>query len=200
MERLVRTKIKGNSVDSSNDGRVPKFDDLPALPTCYKEPVAVLEEMRRAILKMDRSPSTIAITRRHDVTSPRSESEGPFMHSMDFNPEGPFALSPYLLPTSNDAHNVPSMRFHVPIQAYNDKSGSIMYTNQSSFEGMSHQVHTHTQMLPVRANGHANDACFNPLSHSYKDFEPLPFWDDNDSYLGGDLANFIEGVLQCVED
>ena len=108
MEHMVRTKIKGNgnSIDRSNDGRVPKFDDLPALPTCDKEPTAVLEEMRRAILKIHVTPSSIAITRRRDLTSPGAESESSCEHSMDFNPEQSFVFSPSLLPTSNDAQNI----------------------------------------------------------------------------------------------
>ncbi len=185
MEHMVRTKIKGNgnSIDRSNDGRVPKFDDLPALPTRDKEPSVVLDEMRRAILKR----SSIVVTRGRDLTSPRSESESPCEHNVDLHPEEPFVVSPSLLPTSNYSQNTPYIRLHLPFQA--DTRETMMYTNQSSLEGMSKQVHSHAQMFPVRANAHAND----------EDFEPLPFWDDNDSCLGGDFANFIEGALQDVE-
>ena len=142
---------------------------------------------------MDRSLSSVAITPRCDSISPRPESGSPHCeHNMD--PEQSFVFPPPVLPTSNDAQNIPSMRFHSPIQA--DTSGPMMYTNQSSLVGMSHQVDSHTQMLPVRAYADVNE-CNEDID---LELEPLPYWYDNDneSCLGGDFANFIEDAIQCV--
>ncbi|KAL7490536.1 hypothetical protein ACHAWT_000107 [Skeletonema menzelii] len=68
MERLVRTKIKGNSVDS-RDGRHPHFDDMPPLPNCHKEPPDVLYEMEKAVLKMKSSSAT-----QYDLKMPPNEN------------------------------------------------------------------------------------------------------------------------------
>ncbi len=64
MNHMVRTKIKGNSnstVDSSDDDRAPNFDILPPLPVNNKQPSpAVLNEMEKAILKLQSSPGVMA--------------------------------------------------------------------------------------------------------------------------------------------
>ncbi len=61
MKHMVRTKIKGNStVDSSDDGRTPNFDNLPPLPVCNKQPSDVLNEMENVNLKLQSSPGAMA--------------------------------------------------------------------------------------------------------------------------------------------
>lgn len=195
MEHLVRTKIKGNTVDSSDGGRVPNFDDMPRLPICKKQPSAVLDVMGKAILKIQ--SSSIA---HHDLTmnstSTLLQASFDAANHRIVSPgfEHPCVL-PSLLLTSNDNdnHSIPFMRFEMPFQT--DTSASMTYMNQASFEGklQSHQVESHM----FRAN--SNAACFSPLRQCNEDFEPLPFWDYNDCDLSDDFANFIEGALKQIE-
>ncbi len=207
MERLVKTKIKGNTVDSSYDGKVPNFDDMPRLPICNKQPSAVLDEMGKAVLKMQSSsiahrcvtmnPTLTLLTSSNDADhrtiSPGFES--PCEFSLTFNSEEPFALPPSLLPTSNSnaSQSAPFMHFQLPLQV--DTSESMAYTDQAIyFEGTSrsHQVESHMH----RTNSDA--AFFNPLNQVNEDFEPLSFWDYNDCDLSDDFANFIEDAIHQV--
>jgi len=205
MELLVRTKIKGNTDDSSDDIRAPNFYEMSPLPKHLEQPSDVLDEMRRAILKIGSSISHLD----HDLTMPptilyrqvtdhltvcppsRSPCECEF--DMDFNLEEKFVLPPPHSPTSNQSQSVPLRCFHLPTQADNSKSKA--YTNQDSFEGTSQQVQSHT------FQARSNDVCFSPVAdrHSNEDFEPLPFWVDNDYCLDDDFANFIEGAIHQVE-
>lgn len=202
MERLVRTKIKGNTVDSSYDGKVPNFDDMPRLPICNKQPSAVLDEMGKAVLKMQSSfiahrsvkmnPTLLTSSNDADHRTIAPGFESPCEFSLTFNSEEPFVLSPSLLPTSNASQSVPFMHLQLPLQV--DTSESMAYTNQASFEGTSrsHQVESHMH----RTN--SDTACFNPLKQINEDFEPLSFWDYNDCDLSDDFANFIEDAIHQV--
>eukprot|EP00985_Skeletonema_marinoi_P024940 scaffold17845_cov58-Skeletonema_marinoi.AAC.1 len=114
MEHLVRTKIKGNIVGSINDGKIPNFDALPSLPICDKHPSDVLNEMEKAILKIQNS----SIAHRDDLTmstlshasfidatdhstvSLGSESSCDF--SVDVDPDEPFMSPPSLLPAASN--------------------------------------------------------------------------------------------------
>ena len=205
MELLVRTKIKGSTIDSSNDYRAPDFYQLLPLPTDKQPLNDVLDEMRKAILKIGSSishlgrdltmPPTILhrqITD-HRFVSPASESACACKVCMDFNLEEPFMLPPSHSPTSDKSESVPHMHFHLPLQAHNSQSHS--YADQDSFEGTYQQVHSH----PRTPRARSNDVYISPIRHSDEDFEPLPFWVDNDSCLDDDFANFIEGAIHHVE-
>lgn len=205
MELLVRTKIKGNKVDSSDDIRAPNFYDLPTLPTDKQPSDGVLDEMRKAVMKIGSSISHLdrdlmmppTILRRqitdHRTVSPTSKSVCACEVCMDFNIEEPFMLPPPHSPTSNRSESLPLMRVPLPLQAHNHLSHS--YTNQDSSEGMSQQVHSHSHLPQARSN----DVYISPIRHSDEDFEPLPFWVDNDSCFDDDFANFIEDAIHHVE-
>lgn len=204
MKRLFRTKIKGNTVASSDDGTIPNFDDLPPLPICKQPSNNVLAEMGKAILKMHNQrissiaprdstvPPAPLHARSNDAAvqltvSPRSES--PFKFSVGFNPKEPSVLPPSYLPTSDASQGV---TFMMPLQV--GTSESIASTNQTSFEGTSCKVQSH--IMP-QAQAESNDVSFSPLKHNNEDLEPLPFSVDNDPF--DDFANFIEGAIQPVE-
>mmetsp|Transcript_10132 Transcript_10132/g.16703 ORF Transcript_10132/g.16703 Transcript_10132/m.16703 type:complete len:138 (-) Transcript_10132:295-708(-) len=104
MERLVRTKIKGTMTVSSEHLSVPNFDDLPPLPVCYKQPSDVLDEIRRAVLKMNSSsiqhrdysimPLNLLHASVNDVTNhrtvlPGSESPCPWEFSLSVDQKQP---------------------------------------------------------------------------------------------------------------
>ncbi len=190
MKHLVRTKIKGDAADSSDDGRVPNFDDMPSLPIRKKQPAAVLDEMEKAILKMQ--GSSIA----HPISTPMQASFNDANHPIVSPVLRPSAL-PSLLPTSNDDGNdnqsVPFMRFQLPFQA--STSESITYMNQTSFDEKSQSHQVESRMF--RAN--SNAAHFSPLRQSIEELQPLPFWDYDDCDLSDDFANFIEGAIHQVE-
>jgi hypothetical protein len=213
MKHMVRTKIKGDAVGSSDDGRVPNFDNLPPLPACYKQPSAVLEVMENSISKLHSFSGAIAhsgstmpslppsklasfnCATNHQMILPRTETPCDF--NVDHNPDESYLLpdSPPLTSRTVSSESqlmwlfcVPPMR-HLPLQADNTAE-SFTYTNQTSFQGSHHPV----QSNMLGAN--LNDLCFSPLKHT-EDFEPLPFWDDN--FLCDDFANFINGAIQQVE-
>ncbi|KAK1745661.1 heat shock factor family protein [Skeletonema marinoi] len=206
MEHLVRTKIKGNIVGSIDDGKIPNFDALPSLPICDKHPSDVLNEMEKAILKIQNSSiahrdltmSSLSHASFNDVTdhptvSLGSESSCDF--SVDVDPDEPFMSPPSLLPAvsnGSQGQGVPFMRCHLPLQA--STSESMTYTNETSVEGSSHQAQSH-----VMLQADFNDLCFSPLKHSNDDFEPLPFWVDNDSCVSDEFANFIGHAIQNVD-
>mmetsp|Transcript_22423 Transcript_22423/g.34635 ORF Transcript_22423/g.34635 Transcript_22423/m.34635 type:complete len:326 (-) Transcript_22423:116-1093(-) len=200
MDCLVRTKIKGNTVDSNDDRRILNFDDLPPLPIPDKQPSAVLNEMENAILKIhsssiangDLKMSTLFHTSFSDATGHRSKN--PCELNADLNQDEEFTSPPSLLPASNVSQGVPIpfLRSHLPRQA--NTRDSITYTNQTSAEGTSHQVQSH-----VMLQADFNDLCFGPLKHSIEDFEPLPFCIDNDPCFSDDFAKFIEGAIQLIE-
>ena len=206
MERLVRTKIKGNSVDS-RDGRHRHFDDMPPLPNCHKEPPDVLYEMEKAVLKMKSSSATqydLKMPPNENVSdcqtlvstdltfSPRSENHCKF--SVDFHDSEEPIMPPSSIPSfySNCSQSVPFVRDKPPFQA--DTSESMTYSYQSRFyEGTIRPVQS---PIRVQAKSHA---CFtSPIKHTGdEDLEPLPFRVDNDySDLGDDeFANFITGAI-----
>eukprot|EP00984_Skeletonema_dohrnii_P027873 scaffold17571_cov154-Skeletonema_dohrnii-CCMP3373.AAC.3 len=107
MDCLVRTKIKGNTVDSNDDRRILNFDDLPPLPIPDKQPSAVLNEMENAILKIhsssiahgDLKMSTLFHTIFSDATDHRSKI--PCELNVDLNLDELFTSPPSLLPASN---------------------------------------------------------------------------------------------------
>ena len=206
MAHLIRTKIKGNTVGSIDDGKIPNFDDMPPLPICDKHPSDVLNEMEKAILKIhsssiahrDLTMSTLSHASFNDVTDHPTVSlgsESPCEFSVDVDTDEPFMSPPSLLPAASNGsqgQGVPFMRFHLPLQA--STSESMPYTNQTSVEGSSHQAQSH-----VMRQADFNDICFGPLKHSNEDFEPLPFWVDNDSCVSDGFANFIGGAIQNVD-
>lgn len=189
MERLVRTKIKGTMTVSSEHLSVPNFDDLPPLPVCYKQPSDVLDEIRRAVLKMNSSsiqhrddsimPPNLLHASVNDVTNhrtvlPGSESPCPWEFSLSVDQKQPIVL-PRSNDNQSDSQSVPSTRFDLPVRA--DNSKSMTYTNQSTFEGTAYQDQSqqlrsfsYERMGPLR------------LSHVNEDFEPLP-WFGNDFCL-----------------
>mmetsp|Transcript_25662 Transcript_25662/g.43484 ORF Transcript_25662/g.43484 Transcript_25662/m.43484 type:complete len:150 (-) Transcript_25662:259-708(-) len=124
MDCLVRTKIKGNTVDSNDDGRILNFDDLPS---------AVLNEMENAILKIhsssiangDLKMSTLFHASFSDATGHRSKS--PYELNADLNLDEEFTSPPSLLPASNVSQGVPIpfLRSHLPRQA--NTSDSMTY-------------------------------------------------------------------------
>ena len=207
MELLVRTKIKGSTVESSDDFRAPNLNELLPLPTYDKQPPDVLDEMRKAILKIgpsishlgcDLTMSPTILHRQitdHQTVSPTSKSACACEVCMDFNLEEPFMLPPPHTATSDESESVPLMHFHLPYQAHNSQSKA--YADQDSFEGTSsQQVHSHPHTLRARSK----DVCCCKVRCCCADFEPLPFWVDNDdSCLDDDFANFIEGAIHQVE-
>ena len=117
---------------------------------------------------------------------------------MGFNLEEPFMLPPPHSPISNRGESIPLMHFHLPFQAHTSQSKA--YADQDSIEGTYHyqQVHPHPHTHTPRAR--SNHACFCQVRDFCEDFEPLPFWADNDSCLDDDdFANFIEGAIHQVE-
>jgi len=206
MEHLVRTKIKGNTVGSIDDGTIPNFDALPSLPICDTHPSDVLNEMEKAILKIhsssiahrDLTMSSLSHASFNDATDHPTVSlgsESPCEFSVDVDPDMPFMSPPSLLPAvsnGSQGQGVPFKRCHLPLQA--STSESMTYTGQIGVGGKSHQAQSH-----VMRQADFNDICFGPLKHSNEDFEPLPFWVDNDSCVSDEFANFIEGAIQNVD-
>ena len=181
MAHLIRTKIKGNTVGSIDDGKIPNFDDMPPLPICDKQPSDVLNEMEKAILKIhssssiahrDLTMSTLSHASFNDASDHPTVSlgsESPCEFSVDLDTDEPFMSPPSLLPAvsnGSQGQGVPFKRFHLPLQA--STSESMTYTNQTSVEGSSHQGQSH-----VMLQADFNDLCFSPLKHSNDDFEPL---------------------------
>eukprot|EP00985_Skeletonema_marinoi_P022106 scaffold13910_cov132-Skeletonema_marinoi.AAC.3 len=133
MDCLVRTKIKGNTVDSNDDGRILNFDDLPPLPLPDKQPSAVLNEMENAILKIHSSSiangylkmSTLFHTSFSDATDHRSKN--PCELNADLTLVEEFTSPPSLLPASNVSRGIPIsfLRSHLPRQA--NTSDSMTY-------------------------------------------------------------------------
>ncbi len=202
MELLVRTKIKGSTVESSDDIKAPNLYELPPLPAYDKQPPDdVLDEMRKAILKIgpsishfdrDLTMSPTVMHRQvtdHRTVSPTSTSACEVC--MDFNLEEPFMLPPPRSPTSDKSESGSLVRFHQPLQA------QIGQSTADSLEGIHQQVHSHSHTHTPRAK--SNEVYFSP-DILHEDFEPLPFWVDNDSFLDDDdFANFIEGAIHQVE-
>lgn len=210
LERLVRTKIKG---DNTFVGIVPNFDDMPPLPICNKQPSDVLDEMEKAILKMKSSshmqpglvmpPNNNGTDRQtllHDATdlsfSPRSENSREF--GVDFNNNNPEEhFMPPSLPSSNfnGSHSFPSVHVNSPFQADTHSSATMAYTYQACFEEMPQQVQS--PMLRVQAP--KSGVCFSPIKHGDQDFEPLPFRVGDNSCVGDEFANFIGSTIRHIE-
>lgn len=210
LERLVRTKIKG---DNTFVGIVPNFDDMPPLPICNKQPSDVLDEMEKAILKMKSSShmqpglvmppnnnGTDRQTMLHDATdlsfSPRSENSREF--GVDFNNNNPEEhFMPPSLPSSNfnGSHSFPSVHVNSPFQADTHSSATMAYTYQACFEEMPQQV----QSPILRVQAPKSGVCFSPIKHGDQDFEPLPFRVGDNSCVGDEFANFIGSTIRHIE-
>ncbi len=196
MEHLVRTKIKGNTVDSSSsdDGRVPNFDNMPRLPIRKKQPAAVLDEMEKAILKMQSQSSSIVhrdLTLNSISTLTQASFNDAYHPIVSPGCESPCEFGLYF----NDNQSVPFMRFQLPFQA--DTSEPMTCMNQASFVGTSQSHQVKSQIFQASSNA----IYFSPIRQSIEDFdfEPLPFWEYSDCDLSDDFANFIEEAIHQVE-
>jgi hypothetical protein len=208
MKHMVRTKIKGDAVGSSDEGRVPNFDNLPPLPRCYKQPSAVLDVIENSMLKLQSSlgavthpgstmpilpppkPANIDCATNYQMSLPRTE---PCDFDADLNPDESFLLPvvspltsrPVLSCESQLMWNICGPCMHqLPFQT--NRAESFTYMNQTSVQETHHPI--------IRSNMR-DDNLDNLMPN--EDFEPLPFWDDD--FLCDDFANFINGAIQQVE-
>ena len=185
---------------------IPNFHELPYLPVRSMKSPAVLKVMEESILKLQtssfaQSVLTMLYSTDHHFISQRSETKSP-RKLRDWSRDASLQMSSQSLAKSKSESRCASS---ISCRQSDEASGSVTWENltrvnvQEASQAVKSRVKSN-----ILEEDNFSSLCFSPLpikpDNNDEDFEPLPFRVEDDSHVCDDLANFIHGVIQNIEN